>query len=761
MAEPPLMVIDTPLGDDLLILGLRATIELGRLAHYDVTLVSKKADIDLRKLLGKHVKIGLALAGAKRRVFGGYVVRFRLTGMRGRLYLYRAEVRPWLWLLTRRTNCRMFQNRNVEDIVKAIFNDPVYAGVEFGEIRWKVNARLHPAREYCVQYRESDFNFVSRLLEDEGIYYWFQDRDGKDALVLTDSLATHEAAQGCESLPYGLTLAAQPGAEYISEWQAHYEIETHNWVLTDYDFKHPSRSLQKKAVKTMPGFDAFGKLEHFDFPGGYVDPDYGDSRVKARADERWSDDGSFNWHQVEARTNARGVRVGALLRMERHPRGDQNAQYLVTRACHEVDLADYEAFEGAQATRYECRFNAIDAQQHFAPPRLTRKPFVQGPQTAVVVGPAGDEIFTDKYGRVKVQFVWDREGKSDENSSCWIRVSQPWSGKGWGAVSIPRIGQEVIVDFLEGDPDRPIITGRVYNATQMPPYGLPGGAVVSGVKSQTHKGSGYNEISLDDTAGGEKVTIHGQHDMATTVEHDQRSTVRNNRTDHVQMDDRESVGNNQHQTVGVLQIIKVGSDRSVDIGGNHSRTVALTENVRVNLHRMKTIGINETVHIGAIWTQTVGAATILTVGGTMTQTVRLSLTQSVGAGKTVKITGDLRQNVSAAKNEQIGGAFTLSVGDAMSETVKAAKTSTLQDSLTMSVKTNRSETVGETYKLHAKKICVSADEMIELVVGESLIKMEKSGISIKAKKISVTSDGTISTNSDGKTTIKGSQVLVN
>ena len=524
MAPPPLATVDTPLGDDLLFLSLRAEAELGRLFSYDLTLVSKRADIDFRRILGKRVSVKLQIPKTTPRVFSGYVVAFRQTGMRGRLFVYEAAVRPWLWLLTRRSNSRIFQNKNVEDIVKAIFADPVYKSVEFGEIKWKANGRKHPPREYCVQYRESDFNFVSRLLEDEGIYYWFQDRDGKESLILTDTLATHESVPGCESLPYGATMSAAPGVEYVSEWQSRHEIETHNWVVTDYDFKHPSRPLQKKAVKSMPGFDAFGDLEHFDYPGGYVDPDYGESRVKARADELRVEpatgDGALqsgiNWHQADATTNSMSVRIGSLLKLDRHPCTDQNKQYLVTRTRYEIDLADYEAFEGSQSSRCECWFSAIDAKQPFAPARTTRKPFVQGPQTAAVVGPGGEEIYTDNYGRVKVQFFWDRVGKRDENSSCWMRVSQPWAGKRWGAVAIPRIGQEVIVDFLEGDPDRPIITGRVYNAEQMPPYELPANMTQSGVKSRSSKGgsaANCNELRFEDKKGSEQVLLHAEKDQ--------------------------------------------------------------------------------------------------------------------------------------------------------------------------------------------------------------------------------------------------------
>jgi type VI secretion system secreted protein VgrG len=236
------------------------------------------------------------------------------------------------------------------------------------------------------------------------------------------------------------------------------------------------------------------------------------------------------FERAHGETNARGFAVGHLFRLTGFGRSDQNREYLVTAAGHDIQAPGYES-EGGEGALYRCSFSAIESRQEFRPQRVTPKPIVQGPQTAIVTGPDGDEIHTDKYGRVKVQFHWDRYGERNENSSCWIRVSHPWAGKNWGAVAIPRIGQEVIVDFLEGDPDRPIITGRVYNAESMPPYTLPAGGVVSGIKSDTHKGDGYNEMSMDDTAGNEKITIHAQYDMNTTVEHDQTNTVKNTFTE--------------------------------------------------------------------------------------------------------------------------------------------------------------------------------------------------------------------------------------
>src|SRR6266853_6818035 len=238
---------------------------------------------------------------------------------------------------------------------------------------------------------------------------------------------------------------------------------------------------------------------------------------------------SAQYETVAGRGNDRGLEVGGLFSFEGFPRQDQNQEYLIVAATHLLQSDEYRTALAPSAGQvYECAFVAAEGKQPFRAPQVTPKPVVHGPQTAIVVGKQGEEIYTDKYGRVKVQFHWDREGKSDENSSCWIRVSQLWAGKNWGGMFIPRIGQEVLVEFLEGDPDQPIITGKVYNADQTPPYNPAKGGVVSGLRSNTHKGKGYNEMSMDDTAGKEKITIHSQYDMSTMVEHDLTETTKNN-----------------------------------------------------------------------------------------------------------------------------------------------------------------------------------------------------------------------------------------
>jgi type VI secretion system secreted protein VgrG len=383
--------------------------------------------------------------------------------------------------------------------------------------------------------------------------------------------------------------------------------------------------------------------------------------------------------------------------MDGCPRTDQNREYLIAATSYDFEFSAYEGLPKTSGAESRCTLTAIPSGQQYRPRRSTPKPFVQGPQTAVVVGPAGDEIYTDKYGRVKVQFHWDRYGKKDQQSSCWIRVSHPWAGKGWGAVSIPRIGQEVIVDFLEGDPDQPIVTGRVYNAECMPPYGLPAGAVVSGIKSDTHKGSGYNEISMDDTPGKEKVTIHAQYDMGTTVEHDQTTTVHNNRTDTVDVDDSETVGNNQTCTVGANQTITVGANQSLTVGANRSASV----------------GANETINVGAVQAVAVGGAQTMMIGATQAIIVGGSHTTSIGAGEV--------HGVSGARATTIAGADSLVVGAS----------------------------------LHV------AAASITITAGGASITLAGGNVTIRGANVTVAGGGAVNVEAGGNLTLKGAQIQEN
>jgi type VI secretion system secreted protein VgrG len=678
--------------------------------------------------------VTVALRDDAKRHFHGYVTRFGLGAHRGRYHGYQAAVRPWLWFLTRTADCRIFQEQTVPDIVKKVFEDHGIADFEFKLFR------SYRKWTYCVQYRESDYNFIARLLEHEGIYWYFKHSDSAHKLVLVDSQSVHDAVPGFESLPYFENAAqAPPDTDYISQWTFAREVKTGQVVTTSYDFERPSTSLEveKKKQRSYELSD----YEQFDYQGDYTQANDGTHWADNRMDELQS-----RFELLRGSSNAQGLCSGHLLKLARHPREDQNAEYLLTSESVQAHQATGES--GSSHT-FNCDFSAMPSAQQFRAPRRTPKPFVQGPQTAIVVGSSGDEIYTDKYGRVKVQFHWDRYGQKNEKSSCWVRVSQPWAGKGWGGVSIPRIGQEVVVDFLEGDPDQPLIVGRLYNAAQMPPFELPAGAVISGIKSKTHKGAGYNEMSMDDTPGKEKFTIHGQYDMGTTVLHNQTSTVKNDRTDKVDVDDSETVGNNQTQTIGVNQTIKVGSNRKKTIGGS--------ETVNVTGHRSETVNAGEDV--------TVNGTRSHTVNGLQTTTISLAEAHTVGAGRAHTVGGGEAVTVGAAQVVSVGGAQMISVGAVQKVNVGGLQSFSIGGAQSFSVAGPHklsaaviSQTSKSVFKIKAASMCQVEAPTIVLKAGGSTITMKASGISIKGSKITIESSGSASFKAGGSIKIKGSNL---
>jgi len=503
----------TPLGEtDLLLYRMTGSERLSQLFEYELELLSEKNDIDLKSLLGKNMTVKLELPDGKHRSFHGMVARISLFGMMGNLYYYRATLRPKPWLLTRNSNCRILANLSVPDIVKKIL-----AGHGYTDLENKLTSSYEP-REYCVQYRESDFNFISRLMEEEGIYYYFKHKDRLHTIVLCDDKSGHQTAAENQKIRYfPLANEGRRKEEHFFEWRVSEEIQSGTYEHDDFDFEKPKAEL--KATSTEPGGHEGDSKEVYDYPGNYIKTSVGDQHAKVRMQELRA-----GFEYIAANGNTRSLATGHKFDLIDFPRADQNQEYIAVSTQVQIQNNGYESNGIADCLeQYQCLYTVISSKTHYRSPRVSRIPIVQGVQTAIVVGKSGDEITTDKYGRVKVQFHWDREGKNDENSSCWVRVAQVWAGKNWGAIHIPRIGQEVIVDFLEGNPDRPIITGRVYNADQMPPYELDANKTQSGIKSRSSKGGSsenFNEIRFEDKKGEEELYIHAEKNFTRTVEND-------------------------------------------------------------------------------------------------------------------------------------------------------------------------------------------------------------------------------------------------
>ncbi len=483
--------ITTPLGDDVLLLReMTMTEELGRFFTIDLELLSTTENIIFEDLLGQKVTVWLDIFEDEQRFFNGHVSRFSQFGNQGSFAVYKATVHPWLWFLTRTSDCCIFQQKTVPDIIKDVFRRHGYTDFE------ERLSGSYRTWEYCVQYRETDFNFVSRLMEQEGIYYYFKHEEEKHTLILSDAYSSHEPVPGYESiLYYPPDDSTVRDEESISNWDISKQVQPGIYALNEYDFKRPKANLEVSS-NIARDYSA-SDFEVYDYPGEYVESAEGDSYVRTRIEELHA-----QYELAQGQSDARGIMCGGLFELSEYPREDQDREYLVIAATHTIYSDAFESSSGGGGPIYSNSFSVIDSQTSFRPERITPKPMVQGLQTAIVVGPSGEEIWTDEYGRVKVQFHWDRYGESNENSSCWVRVSQSWAGSTWGAMHLPHVGHEVILSFVEGDPDRPIITGRVYNGVNKPADSLPAEQHKSVIRS-----FGDNDIVVEDKEGDKHIQI--------------------------------------------------------------------------------------------------------------------------------------------------------------------------------------------------------------------------------------------------------------
>ncbi len=507
--------------DVLLIRNFSGSEKLGECFEYVLTLFSTDANLKAEDLLGQHASVGVKVGKQPERFFDGIVCEFGPAGYVRRYAVYRAVLRPWFWLLSRTRECRVFQKQTTLDIFNKIAKD------KWGFTDLEVNLFYSlKEREYCVQYRESDLTFLMRLLEEEGIYFYFKHQQGTHKLVLADSISAHDSVAGFETVHsqrVDRVDPAKPQGTMIT-WTSNKRVQPGGFALLDYDFKKPTADLAAGASDPKQHKHADGEV--FDWPGYYEEAPVGQDRAKVRLHELQS-----SYEIAEGSTDATGLFSGALFTLASHPRDAENREYLITAVTYSADSGTFET--GASSQRFAARITAIDSSVPFRPARITPAPLIAGAQTATVVGPKDSEIWSEEHGRVKIQFHWDRHGESDENSSCWVRVAQAWAGAKWGALFIPRIGQEVVVDFLEGNPDRPLITGSVYNGLNMPPYDLPDQQTQSGWKTRSSKDGGpddYNELMFEDKKGAEQIRMHAQRDLAITVEHDETVNVTNDVT---------------------------------------------------------------------------------------------------------------------------------------------------------------------------------------------------------------------------------------
>jgi type VI secretion system secreted protein VgrG len=640
--------VATPLGTDVLLLSsFQGEEGISRLFHFDLELLSENESIDFDAMVGKNVTIWITLADGNERYINGQVSRFSQGGRDANFTSYHAEVVPWLWFLTRTSDCRIFQKKKAPDIIQKIFTD-------FGFKDYAL--RLYGSfveREYCVQYRETAFNFVSRLMEEEGIFYFFEHENGKHTLVLTNSPTEHKPCPHQATVRYEKSAGGWQDNDVILEWRLQQELRSGKYTLDDYDFENPATDLTVNV-------SGKGTYELYDYPGEYTKRAAGDDLVRVRLQETETP------YQVGyGSSDCRAFTSGYKFNLTDHYRGNQNQAYALTLVRHAAsqggDFRSRSMATNDEEFNYRNNFECIPGSTPFRPGRLTPEPVVQGAQTAVVVGPSGEEIFTDKYGRIKVQFHWDREGKLDENSSCWIRVSQLWAGKKWGSVYTPRVGQEVIVDFLEGDPDRPIVTGRVYNGEQLPPYDLPGEKTKSTIKTYSSKGGGgFNEIRFEDKKGSEQIFIHGEKNLDVRIKKDVFETFGNDTHLIVDTDQFEQVKGDKHQYVKGDMNEKVDGTKSLTAGLDHEEKVGMNFALEAGTEIYLKAGANLVIESGISLTLKVGGNFInLNPGGVFISGTMVMINSGGAAGSGAGASPQTPQAPQEADKADPGQASTL------------------------------------------------------------------------------------------------------
>ncbi len=626
------MAVETVLGPDALLLaGLAGEEEVSRPFCFTLDLASERRDVDPAALIGTAACVTVTTAGGITRRIHGRVRRFRQVGGGSVLAAYQAELVPWLWMLSLSRDCRIYQRCSVPEIVAQVF-------AAHGHTDYVSRlVRSYPKREYCVQYRETHLDFVARLLEDEGIAYHFEHAEDKHTLVLTDSPAALRPCPGLAAIRPGRRAGTADGTgDAYTALAVEHAVHTRTVALADYDYLHPTTALGAS-------IDADGGVgEAFDYPGGFAESSEGDRyarlRLEAAEARREVADGSGL---------APALVSGHKVRVDGDGPGARGRTWLVVRVSHEA-RQPIGAAGGGEPFACTTRFVLAPADVPWRPAPHAPRPRVQGTQSALVVGKAGEEIWTDAHGRVKLHFYWDRHGPKNENSSCWVRCSSAWAGRGYGQFSVPRMGQEVLVDFLEGDPDRPVVVGRVFNAEQPPPCDPGGGrGVVSGMRSKTHKGQGYNGIEMNDTAGKEHFAVHAQYDMATDVGHDDVQTVTNDRKITVKGKHTEEVTGD----TGV--IVKTGNYTHAVATGTGTFTVQGAVKETYNATQSTTVTGKITISSKADIAITAATSLSITVGSA-TLTMKADGTVALN-GKALSIIGDDEVKISAPTVAANGG----------------------------------------------------------------------------------------------------------
>lgn len=621
---------------------LRAQVDeaLCGLTETTVEFMSPDLDLDLGKLVGGRVRLEIDAPKDKTRVFQGRCVSADYLGSHlGRGY-FRAEIRPWLWFLTRASDCRVFQDMSALDVVKAVFDQHGFNDVAH-------DPRLtRPRRDYCVQYRETDFDFVRRLLEEEGIHWFFTHDAGKETLVLADDMGAHSPVPDHPRIDFHFREETyRRRDDHVFDWRRAERVRTGKVSLQSFDFDKPQSRLM--ATRALPrGRHGWTGAELYDYSGRHLDQDEGERQARIIAEAFAADH-----MRALGLCNVRQMAAGATFRLESHPRAAENGEYLVVSARHQIRVEMEQDREMAEAIlgpllafdgdgvpdAYRCAFEAQPTREPFRAPRAAPRPAIPGLQTAMVVGKKDEEIWTDRHGRVKVRFHWDRKGPKDERASAWLRVASPWTGKGWGFVGIPRIGQEVVVQFEDGDPDRPLITGMVWNGESKPPYSLPGQQSLTGIRTNSTKGgAGFSELVFEDRKDAEFVRLRSERDFTQIVGNNAEITVGDGhkspgtfrQTIHGDKTERIVEGDHAFIVAKGKESWTVARDRTASVGGDEALTVDGDRKATVKGASRTTVGKGCELDVGAALTLSARSKIVLRCGGSKVEITPAKVTIS-------------------------------------------------------------------------------------------------------------------------------------
>ncbi|MEZ4301223.1 MAG: type VI secretion system tip protein TssI/VgrG [Polyangiaceae bacterium] len=700
---------------------------MSELFQLEIIVSCEDAAISAADVLGRKAHFWFNLEEDEPRHIHGIVARFLCGDAGKKLSSYHITVVPKAFRLLHRYDCRIFQQKTAPEIIDLVLKT---AGLAKGTDYSLALQASYATREYCVQYRESDWAFVCRLMEEEGIYHLFEHDESGHTLVLGDKSTALSEIAGASTVVFRPPLAAMKSVEHVSRLHYAEQIRPGKVTLRDYDFKKPSLLLESEKAG-----DLDADLEVYDHPGNYEILSVGSALAGVRLEERGARRRVGDGDSVCKR-----FVPGRKFLLSDHGREAFDREWLITHVEHTGAEPTMGEDSSASLTPYENRFEVIPADVPFRPPALTPRPTIRGVQSAIVVGPSGEEIYTDEHGRVKVHFHWDREGKKDDKDSCWIRVSQVWAGEGWGAMHIPRIGQEVLVDFMDGDPDRPIIVGRVYHGTNVPPHALPANKTRSTIKSNsTPGGGGNNELYFEDKKGSEEIYLHGQKDWTILIEND------------------------KDQTVGHDETRKVGHDRTLEVGHDQRETITHDETFEVQNDRVKTVGHDETetigndrtISVGNDHTESVGNNVVISIGKSLTEEVGESSSETVGKAKTLAVGTDLGLEVT--------GDMTTKVASNQSETVDLNKEITVGKKLTITVGSAK-VTIEESgdIAIEGANLTVTASGDVKVESGGNVEVSAGGDVKVSASgKVEVKSSATVDVSASGALQVKGASVGIN